>query len=219
MFGLLEQTAMGVWLSTLISAAVTVATPIITATVKATSTTAVSARLPGIALAHFCTATWACQLTWVTTDLLTWECPFLMSRWETGYFAAAWGRQRPWCSFIFLSTSMSIHVGPCVAFAHTVCIFETCLIFVVFLFFFSGHKQFVVLISRVCSAFLNEKNQDNIQPTQRNKMLAFCVSVNVTCVHLRGIMSTFLQSVSYHIQIACIWGNFHIRRRRRWGGA
>lgn len=63
MFGLLEQTAMGVWLSTLISAAVTVATPIITATVKATSTTTVSTRLPGIALAHFCTATWACQLT------------------------------------------------------------------------------------------------------------------------------------------------------------
>lgn len=34
MFGLLAQTAMGVWLSTLISAAVTAATPIITDTVK-----------------------------------------------------------------------------------------------------------------------------------------------------------------------------------------
>lgn len=204
MFGLLEQTAMGVWLSTLISAAVTVATPIITATVKATSTTTVSTRLPGIALAHFCTATWACQLTWVTTDLLAWECPFLMSRWETGYFAA-WGRQRPWCSFIFLSTSMSVHVEPCVVFAHTV-YFWNRIMFDFCCLYFQGTNNLlcwsVELVQR-----LSVKNQGNIQPSHRNKMSAFYVSINVTFVHFRGIMSTFLQSVSYRIQITCIWGD------------
>lgn len=51
MFRLLEQAAMGVWLSTLISRAVTAATPIITATVNSQVTT-INTLLPELAAKH-----------------------------------------------------------------------------------------------------------------------------------------------------------------------
>lgn len=68
MFRLLEQTATGVWLSTLISAAVAVATPIITTIVNSAVSLFAEAQLPEIASARCCAATWACQTLGVTTD-------------------------------------------------------------------------------------------------------------------------------------------------------
>lgn len=67
MFVLLEQPAVGVWLSTPISAAVTFNSPIITATVEPPGLLQ-QPPLPQVALAHFSAAARACQLTRVTTN-------------------------------------------------------------------------------------------------------------------------------------------------------